>query len=528
MKFLRFLSLSLILSLVACSKDPDNIKRLRVNLPTDPATLDPRRGADIPTSTVHFMLYEGLTRDTPDPNFNWGVARAIKVSDDKLTYTFKLRHALWSDGMPVTAKDFEYAWKTMLAPDFPCPNAHLLYPIKNARAAKMGEVNIKEVGVHAAGPRKLIVTLEAPTPYFLDLTSFCVYSPIPHLIAEKDPKWFTKSPETLPTNGPFTLESWRPGNDLKFTRNPLYWKKDQIEIETVDVSLINDESTVFELFEKGQIDILGSPFSSFPIDAAETLNKNGLLDVKPAGGLSFCAFNTTHAILSNKHIRKALSLAIDRESITKNATLLGEIAAFGMVPPTLRHPIQESHLFESSHAKAKEHLELGLKELKLSLKDLQNLEMIFSLVGAHKRVAQTIQEQWLCVLGIKVSLRGMEHKTFIDVLSTRNYDISLAYLLTQYADQMNIFDRFKYSENPKNYPAWQSANYISLLDQSMLSNTKEERFSLLAKAEEILIDDMPVAPLFYWSIGILVNPKLDNIGRSKIGGMLWEGIRWRE
>ncbi|MCH9613586.1 MAG: Oligopeptide-binding protein OppA [Chlamydiia bacterium] len=528
MKYLYAFAVTFLLLLGSCCKNETNTRKLRVNLPSDPATLDPRRGADIPSSTVHFMLFEGLTRDTPDPNFHWGVAKQVDISDDKLTYTFTLRGALWSDGRPVTAMDFEYAWKTMLAPDFPCPNANLLYVIKNARAAKLGKVPTSEIGVKAKGPRKLVVTLEAPTPYFLDLTSFCVYSPVPHYIAKDNPEWFYGPGDSLPSNGPFILDEWKPGNCLHLTRNPLYWKEKDIEVEEIEISLIDDEATAYEMFEKGELDILGTPFTNFPIDAAPTLIKKGVLDIQPAGGLTFCTFNTRKPPFNNKHIRKAFSYALDRESIVGDVTLLKERPAGGLTPPSLRHPSQPSKFAEYSIIKAKKHLEVGLKELGMTIDDLQGFEMVYTVSGDHKRVAQAIQEQWMKTLGVKVSLRGLQHKIFMDTLVGRSYDIGLAYLLAQYADQMNIFDRFKYVANPKNYPGWEHPEYIHYLDASMVADSDEERFALLSKAEKLILDDMPLTPVFYWTIGALVNPKLHKVGRSKIGSMLWEGVKWRE
>lgn len=528
MKFVYTFCLALSLILSGCSKEEDHTRKLRVNLPSDPATLDPRRGADIPSSTLHFMLFEGLTRDTPDPNFHWGVAKKVDISPDKLTYTFYLRHALWSDGRPVTAMDFEYAWKTMLAPDFPCPNANLLYVIKNARAAKIGKVPLDEIGVKAQGPRKLIVTLEAPTPYFLDLTSFCVYSPIPHYIAKENPEWFYGPGDSLPSNGPFILDEWKPGNCLHLSRNPLYWKEKDIEVEEIEISLIESDATAFEMFEKGELDILGTPFSNFPIDAAPTLLKKGILDIQPASGLTFCTFNTNKPPFNNKHIRKAFSYAIDRYSIVGDVTLLKEKPATALTPPNLRHPSQPAELTEFSQRKAKHHLEIGLKELGMTIDDLQDFEMIFTVSGDHKRVAQAIQEQWMNTLGVRVSLRGLQHKIYMDALVGRNYDIGLSYLLAQYADQMSVLDRFKYISNPRNYPGWEHPKYIHYLDASMLAQSEEERFALLSKAEQLILDDMPLTPVFYWTIGALVNPKLYNVERSKMGSLLWEGVKWRE
>jgi oligopeptide transport system substrate-binding protein len=175
---------------------------LRINMTQDPSTLDPRKSSDQFSSALHFQLYEGLMRITKTSTAELGMAKEVHVSDDKMTYTFILKDALWSDKTPVTAYDFEYSWKESIKPSFFCPNAHMLYIIKNGEKIKMGEMDSDSFGVKAIDEKTLQVKLEHSAPYFLQMVSFPVFFPVPKTKAQTDPKWAkTQQP---PSNGPFT------------------------------------------------------------------------------------------------------------------------------------------------------------------------------------------------------------------------------------------------------------------------------------------------------------------------------------
>ena len=168
-----------VLLLASCNSPPQKADHcLRLNIAAEPATLDPRKGGDLLSSHLHFMLFEGLTRICPNGIAEPAIAESIELSNDKKTYTFHLRSALWSDGSTITALDFENSWKDILSPEFPSQNANLLYPIKNAELAKKGESSPSTIGITALDAQTLQVTLENPVPYFLELVSFCVFSPV--------------------------------------------------------------------------------------------------------------------------------------------------------------------------------------------------------------------------------------------------------------------------------------------------------------------------------------------------------------
>ena len=270
---------------------------VHLNLKNEPATLDPRKGGDVISSHMHFLLFEGLVRLNPDGSITPAQAETFQITDEGKVYTFFLRDALWSNGTPVTAYDFEKSWKDILDPAFPSVNAHLLYPIKNAEAAKKGKVPLSEIGIVALDAKTLIVTLEKPTPYFLDLVSFCVFFPVHAQNDRESPEWAQNAGEHFISNGPFVLKEWKHNNEIIVGRNPGYWDQTRIRGEEIHFSMIDNEMTALQMFENGQLDMIGEPLSPLPVDALPTLKKKGILQKFPVGGTTMITFNVDKAPL---------------------------------------------------------------------------------------------------------------------------------------------------------------------------------------------------------------------------------------
>ena len=436
--------------IVSCNPFPKKSKQiLRVNFPTDPPTLDPRKGGDPISSTVQFMIFEGLTRMTKHSSTELALAEKITVSDDQTVYTFFLRKTYWTDGCLVTAHDFETAWKKMMDPSFPCPNANLLYPIKNAKAAKDGKVPLDEMGVKALDTHTLEVTLEGPTPYFLELTSFCVFCPVPSHIVEKYPAWADKVSSSLVTNGPFTLKTWKHQNKMVLEKNPIYWDADDVQLNQIQISFIDNEMTALQLYESKELDFLGTPFTPIPLDSLQDLKQRGMLQIKPLGATTYCSFNTNRYPFNNADIRKAFSYAINREIIVKHMTQLNEEVATSPIPSILKFKDNSPFFEDGDDQKACLHLRKGLAELGLTVSDLSHLTFMYMEGESPKKMAQTLQQQWLETLGVKVNLECFTFKVYLDKLVHRAYDFAFTRFVIQYNDIMNILDLYKFKENPK-------------------------------------------------------------------------------
>src|SRR6267154_3312614 len=309
------------------TQNQSQIQCIHLNLKNEPATLDPRKGGDVISSHLHFLLFEVLVRLNKDDLITPALAKSFEISANGTVYTFNLRDAVWTDGSPVTAYDFEKSWKDILDPSFPSFCAHLLYPIKNAEAAKQGKIPLCEVGIVAKDAKTFIVTLEKPTPYFLDLISFCVFFPVNRQIDAEYPDWAQNAGNHYTSNGPFILKEWKHNNEIIVAKNPLYWDRDRVGPDTIHFSMIGNEMTALQMFENGQLDMIGEPLSPLPTDALPSLKKKVKVHVSPVGGTTMISFNVDKFPFNNVKIRQAFAYAIDRESIVKNITQMEEIAA---------------------------------------------------------------------------------------------------------------------------------------------------------------------------------------------------------
>lgn len=492
--------LTLVLS--SCTKEqpphPRKPNTLRMNVIREPSTMDPRRGSEFIGATFHGLLFEGLTRLNSDYSVSTAQAKTIEISDDRKTYTFHLRGAKWSDGSPVTAIDFEKAWKKVLTPDFPAPNAPLFYPIKNAEEAKKGLMPLDEVGVFAVDDETLVVELKNPTPYFLKLVAFCAFFPVKHTLDNLDPSWMNRVGENYLSNGPFKLHSWKKNNEIVLEKNPFYWESAMISLEQIHVSMIKDENTVLQMYENNEIDFIGDAFSPIPSDALMKYHKKGVLKSFPSAATTAVSFNTSQFPFNNKAIRKAFAYAIDRREIVDNISQLGEEIATQIIPSCLKAKPALSYFKDSNIKKSKYHFEKGLKQLGITPEEFPILTYHYSFSDLNHKLAQTLQQQWAKNLGVKVQLQQCEHKVFLDRLVHRDYALAQMFWFAQYHDPMSVLERFKYKNNPKNYCNWENSTYTSLLEQTCSAINDKERLRLFEAAESLILEEMPLTPIYHW------------------------------
>lgn len=492
-----------------------------MNLRSDPSTLDPRKGGDVISTHMHFLLFEGLVRLHQDGSITPAQAKTFFISPDGLTYTFVLRGTQWSDGTPVTAQDFEKSWKNILDPNFPAPNAHLLYPIKNAEAAKKGIVSLSDVGIKSTDSHTLVITLEKPTPYFLDLISFCVFFPVPQHIDIAFPEWAYSANTHFVCNGPYCLKEWRHNNELIVEYNSNYWDQRHVRCDALKFYIIDNPMTALQMFENKELDVIGDPVSPLPIDALPALKKRGRLYMHPLAASTFITFNTDSPPFNNKKMRQALSYAINRAMIVANITQTGEIAALNAVPPILKNHRNLSFFPDGAVGKAKDLFEEALAECGITRAFFKQVTYHYSQTPLGQQIAQAIQQQWQDAFDIQIKLQSLDHKILMDKLIKRDYAIGQSIWVAQYLDPMNILERFKSKLNAKNYPNWENAEFAQLLDKSCYENGIE-RLATLEKAEEIFMEELPVCPLYHWGMAYMIQPHLHNVSMSLFGDLVFE------
>ncbi|MES2199433.1 MAG: peptide ABC transporter substrate-binding protein [Chlamydiota bacterium] len=490
-------------------------RQLRLAIAEDPMTLDPRRGGDVLSSHLQLMLFEGLVKLHSDGSVTPAQCSSYTLSLDQKTYTFHLGNTRWSDGSIVTSYDFEKAWKDILSPSFPAPNAHLLYSIKQAEPAKRGLVDISQVGIYAPTPYTLIVELETPTPYFLQLISFCVFAPT-HTDMKKEKSGFI-------SNGPFILTKWLHENEILLEKNPYHLEKEKIGLDCIHLSIVRDETTAVQMYEKGEIDLIGSPFFTPSLEALSYLPQKELL-VAPVAATTYITFNTQTFPFSNKHLRCALSLAIHREDIVEHALDYKEKAALSAIPPCLIGDSKKTFPLDNNKKEAKFLFHKALEELNITIQELEDkIVYLYSASHPEQRLAQVLQQQWLETLGIKIKIQSTERKVLLDSLGKKNYFFAQATYRAQYFDPISILERFEHKESVKNYPSWENSEYQDLLKQSTFQSGLQ-RIATLEKAETLLLEDMPLAPLLHLNLYYLKKPYLQNIELSPAGGIFFERL----
>lgn len=472
----------LLILLASCSRNEGPESRLKIAFNMQPTTTDPRLTSDFVSSTLVGMIYEGLTRCLPGNEVELALAERVEISKDLKVYTFHLREAYWTDGKRITAFDFESSWKGLL--QIPSSSSFLFYPIKNAELCVKGEIGSEAVGVLAIDERTLRVELEEPTPYFYSLTAFPSFLPI----ASHDPGVWS---------GPFRVEKMVHNDEIVLKKNEMYWNRENVFLDEVHISIVPDEMTALQMFEQGQLDWVGGSISPLPSDALEKLRDR--LQFIPCSASTFCTFNVE---VCPVHLRKALSYAIDRKALVEEITQ----AASSVLPPSFTEQVFDLY----DPVLAKELLGKGpIPKLTLSFKPSQ----------VERRIAQVLQKQWEKVLGVKVELVQVEFKTLIQKLQTKDYEIALASWIAQFDDPISLLGRFNDRGNLKNYPGWEHEEYTKLLIEAGRS---QERGELLQRAEAILVEEMPLAPLYHWSSPAVVSPRIETIATSPCGGILFE------
>lgn len=512
------LSLFLLVFLFSSCKSKLNhshrVKKICTNLAYTPFNADPRKSTDPVSTTLYLMIYEGLTHLEPDGTISLALADSVEISKDQKTYKFHLRKSQWSDGTHLTAHDFESAWKEALSPGFSSLASHLLFPIKNGEKAKKGLAPLVDVGVRAIDEDTLVIELEKPTPYFMQLTAYPTYFPVPN--REKEVKKKKNSLFPL-TNGPFKLVSWKNEDKIVLKKNQNFWNARETHIDLIELSVISDESTALQLFEKETLDWVGGLTSSLPIDSIPFLFRKNKIKFRPIAGTNFSVFNTQIFPFNNAHIRKAFAYAINRHLIIEHVTQMFDEVATGIVPSILK-PYRANHFFLDGDAeRARLHFHQGLKELGIKKEDFPPLIYSYFSNELQRKLALALQAQWETVLGVNISLVSSELKVFLSQLSLKNFQFAQMSWIAQYHDPMSFLERFLNKNTFRNYSSWEHPTYQKLINHSFETTSSEKRSQILEEAERLILEEMPIAPIHHYQALYLENPRLKNVQISPLG-----------
>lgn len=508
---------------------------ITVNIGAEPRSLDPAKVEDVISMTVVQQLFEGLTQDTPQGPAP-AVAEAWEVSPDGLTYTFRLRPARWSNGEPVTAGDFEYAWKRMLDPGTASPYAHILYPLAGAEAYNAadprkegaeGMARLRNaVGVRAEDERTLRVTLATPAPHFLHLTSLAEYAPVNRRALEAGGEGWAAKPETLVGNGPFRLADWRPRSELVLERNPSYRAAAVVGLDRIRMAIVSDRATSLTMFENGELDLIMPGL----VPAAETprLSKAGKLRRAPALSTGFVVFNTRKPPLNDPRVRRALSLAVDRRALAEVIAHGLEAPATAFVPPGILNPATgKDFRGEGGDLYPARDLEAARKLLAEAGypggKGFPALTFLYPVEG-EKRPREAVQQMWQKDLGIRVKLEGLEFPSMLDRLHAGGFDLAALGWGADYPDPLTFLEVYA-SGNPMNLSGWGEAAYDGLIGRARQTPEPRARMLALHEAEALLMERMPLAPLTFAQQAWVQRNDLQGVEFNPLGMIDFKRVR---
>jgi oligopeptide transport system substrate-binding protein len=483
-KMMYFFILFFSFIFLSCQQEDKSMNTLKLNFQEgDLPSLHPHalmiylRGL-----TVAKNLYESLTRIDSQGKPQLAGAEAVDISSDHLHYTFRLRDNQWSNGMDVTAYQYEKAWKEALSPTSNCSRADLLYMIKNAERSKKGELPPEAIGVKALDAKTLTVELEYPSPYFLEMIAQSICAPLLD-VKQKEPTEFS---------GPFMVDEWKHGDYLRLKKNPYYWDKKHIPLQQIDIYMVQDPMTAFAMYENNQIDWIGVPLIPLPSEIIIDLQKNKELKSQPVVRLFWIFLNTQHSDLASSSIRQALSLAVDRETIANNIFVCSH--PLDKPFPSTLIPLSTSLPLKENLIEAKQKFEIGLTELGLTRETFPVLEITYSHQAGRKQLAEYLQQTWSKAFGIHIKLVPQEWNVLRKNLESGNYQISGCFEAAIYNDPVELMDKFV-SLNSNNFPKWVNKDFKEKVNRAKKELNIEKRKEKLSEAEQILMEQMPFIPI---------------------------------
>jgi oligopeptide transport system substrate-binding protein len=480
----------------------------------EPESLDPALMTDNISSNIAYQVYEGLTTFDPSSlEAREGVASKWDISGDGKTVTFTLRgDAKFSNGDPVTADDFAYSWLRVLNPSVnagkPSPYADKLTSyLVNAADYNSGKLtDATQVGVKAKDKNTLVVSLVNPTAYFLQVAAFHTLMPVHKATVEKFGKDWTK-PENFVGNGAFKLSEWKDHDHITVVKNPNYWDAKKVYFDKVTFLPVEDNDTSLAQYEKSEIEWM----RTIPPKAIDSWKGKPDYHNDSALILQYLRFNITHKPLDDVRVRKALSLAIDRQAIVDKIVKAGNPPARTAVPPglTAYAPVAPKGLTEDAAQAKKLLADAGFPDGK----GFPKLTVIYNTNATHKLVYEFIQQQWKEKLGIDVNVENQEQQVKLKNIRDMNYDMARDGWIGDYPDPNTFLGDLWTTGNGNNNTGFSNKQFDDLIKQAAANQDKAARFKQLAQAEKIVVEDeLPIAPIYFGNNLNLVKPWIKGMG----------------
>ncbi len=496
------------------------------DLASDPKTIDPGLNGASDGGDVISNTFEGLVRERSGEIFP-GIAKNWDISEDGKTITFHLRDSKWSDGSPLTAKDFVYGWKRAMDPATASEYGWIWHytNVVNAEKANNGECSLDEVGISAPDDKTFVVQLSSPTDYFVSLMAFYHFMPVKEssVVAPgaEDGMW-AKTPELAVSNGAFKLTSYKVGDGLTLEKNAHYWAAGKVGIDVINVKFIDSASTAYTAYQAGEFDFL-SNIAVPPTEVPKLIAENPEFYVFPLLGTYYYNFNMDLPLFKDPKVRRALTLAIDRQKIVE-IMAKGNVPAAGFIPPGFLDN-EGRDFFETAGSYGIPMDGSGVEEAKKLMaeagfpggKGFPSFTLMYNTSENHQLVAEMVQEMWKTNLGISCTLENQEWAVFQDTRKAGDYEVARGGWLTDFMDPMGMLAIFE-KENSYNDPNYDNPEYDALMAKAS-SSVGAPHFEALYAAQDILMRELPIVPVYHYTNYFLSSPKLKGWDRSVLGAI---------
>ncbi|MDQ5980712.1 MAG: oligopeptide transport system substrate-binding protein [Verrucomicrobiota bacterium] len=493
----------------------------------EPQDLDPQTVTGVPENKLINAFFEGLVSyGNEETDTVGGVAERWEISPDGLIYTFHLRaDAKWSNGDPVTATDFVRSYQRILTPALAAEYAYKFNAVVGAEDYQRGTLtDFSQVGFHAINERTLEVRLKHRAPYLLEAMKHYAWFPV-HVptiekhggLAKRGTAWTRE--ENLVGNGPFVLKSWRPNQKIVATRSPTYWDRATVKLDEIHFFPTENLETEERMFRTGQLhktyELPAAKIDVYQRDFPESYRSD------PYYGSYFFRFNVTRKPLNDVRVRRALSLAIDRESLVRNVVRGGMQPAYGLTPPTAKFTARAK--LSGDIAEAKRLLaEAGFPEGR----GFPRIELLYNTHENHRRVCEALQEMWRQNLGIEVGLLNQEWKVYIRSMDVLDYDLARGGWIGDYYDPNSFYDTF-ITGGGNNRTGWSNARYDQLLRDTGSAPDEAARMELYQQMEEIITQELPLMPVYFYRKVFALSTKV-HWPANPMDNQNWKFVRFKE
>ena len=478
----------------------------------EPDTLDPHHASGTWENRIIGDMFLGLLTEAADGTAIPGAATSWSISDDGLTYTFDLRDgATWSDGVPVTADDFAFALRRILDPELAAKYASILYPIANAEALNSGSITgIENLGVRAVDSDTLEITLEAPTPFFLELLTHYTAFPVPrHKVEALGDDWVKAG--NMVSNGPYVLAEWLPQTRIRIEKSDTFYDADNVTIDTVYFYPTEDRNAGLRRFRAGELD-LESDFASEQIGWL----KENLPDetrISPYLGIYYYPINHNDPALQDSRVRAALSMAIDRSAITEQVLKTGELPAESFVPPLPGYDVAKMSFLSMSMEERVAMAKSLMEEAGYSQSNPMPLVLRYNASENHKRIAVAVSAMWRQIY-VNAELHNADVAVHYNDLEVGDFQVARAGWIADYPDAQNFLFLLQTNSGVLNYGRYSVPEFDTLMEQAALTTNLTERARIMQQAEAIALADNANIPIYYYVsknlVGTHVSGFIDN------------------